>query len=189
MQDQASMESLWYPYGIAMEPYRSLSIPIDPYCPLCFDVSKGAIFYPPMQPLRSFNWTTVQYTQLCDLAIQAFGSFRISQDVSEAPHIVTSLMTFLIFFVLCGFIFYWAFTVLQALTSLLVLLCISTLRDEDRVTWEALITKPLALQSMTFGRHRNGAAAWPFLSDPKHPCVAGCTLLCHIGSCQCQEIL
>ena len=100
------MESLWYPYGIAMEPYRSLSIPIDPYCPLCFDVSKGAIFYPPMQPLRSFNWTTVQYTQLCDLAIQAFGSFRISQDVSEAPHIVTSFMTFLIFFVLCGFIFY-----------------------------------------------------------------------------------
>ena len=68
--------------------------------------------------------------------------------------------------VLCGFIFCWAFTVLQALTSLLVLLCISTLRDEDRVTWEALITKPLALQSMTFGRHRNSAAAWPFLSDP-----------------------
>ena len=53
---------------------------------MCQKVRYSAVVYPLMQTLRSFNWTTVQYTQLCDLAIQAFGSFRISRNVSETTH-------------------------------------------------------------------------------------------------------
>ena len=161
-----------------MDPYRSL-------LPFVFWSVKRCDVLP--LSIHQCNPSGLSTGQLYNIRSSVIWPFRLSV-VSESrgmfpkPHIVMSLMTFMIFVVLCGFVFCWAFTALQALTSLLVLLCISTLRDEDRVTWEAhRSTASLALQSMTFGRHRNGAAAWPFLSDPKHPCVSGCTLLCHKG--------
>lgn len=99
--------------------------------------------------LRSFNWTTVRYRQLCDLTIQACHG-RVSSQVVKWQNLQV-----------------WCHS--QAVTSFLVLLCISTLRDEDRgpVGNQDRYLEQNAWQP---GRFQNGVAACPSSSDPKCEC-------------------